>query len=362
MYARFKTVCTANFIAILTLLQSPCTAEQPVVIRLHPVIQVTHRLVQLSDIAELADKDRFRLEDADLIVIPDDDSHAIIDKSLIDVRLRLLGLSRTDYELIGPDQIILSVVDPGQKGNQDARFSLIAATRTMPSVENPVPSQPPSDLMVEQAIQAALGRQFELPPEEVKVQLLRPFVDDRLLETEFTNAARIEVMMPVSFPYGRTNQMIQFWDGNRLAVSRMSFIEVRRRQRLLVARKAIARSDTLTEDSVAQEVRFVDALRDELQFRDLRDLPARRTIRAGEILTLNDFEGQARNTSAEQVIHARDAVRIVGERKGVKFVVPAAEALQSGHLGQLIRVRNLHSNRIVVCRVIAAGEVEAPLE
>ena len=106
----------------------------------------------------------------------------------------------------------------------------------------------------------------------------------------------------------------------------------------------------------------MDGRRDELQAADVSGLSPRRTIRPGEILTLSDFPEQPGRGASEQLIRSRDAVRIVGRRKALKFVVPAAEALQSGRLGQLIRVRNLQSNRIVVGRVTGRGEVEVPLQ
>jgi len=113
---------------------------------------------------------------------------------------------------------------------------------------------------------------------------------------------------------------------------------------------------------VTQEVRFVDTLRDELRLTDLTELSPRRTIRPGEVLTLRDFEEQVGNDQAQQLIRTRDSVRITGVRKGLKFVVPAAEAMQSGRKGQLIRVKNLHSNKVVVARVVGRGEVEVPLQ
>jgi len=52
----------------------------------------------------------------------------------------------------------------------------------------------------------------------------------------------------------------------------------------------------------------------------------------------------------------------VAVRKGVRFTIPAAEAMQSGRKGQIIRVRNLRSKQILTGQVVDRGLIEVPLE
>jgi hypothetical protein len=61
------------------------------------------------------------------------------------------------------------------------------------------------------------------------------------------------------------------------------------------------------------------------------------------------------------VIRPRDVVRLSVRGQGLTVSIPAAEALQSGRVGDSIRVRNPRSGRIVAGRVVSAGEVEIEL-
>lgn len=362
-----------DLIAILKLVLIVATATasahtamaQPLMIRLRPVVEMTHRTVRLADVAKLSILDSTavpeKLRLADLAKIPETARFTLIDKSVIDVRLRLLGLQQHEYRLLGPEQIIVSLVENVNETSRDPRFSLTASTTQVSPVSMTRYAEPVSDSLIERAVQSSLARQFGLEPDAVKAQLLRPFIDERQREQQLSAHSRIEVVAPSDFPFGRANLTVQFWEGDRLRSSRTVFVDVRRRQNVLVARKTLGRTSTISVDDVAQEKRFVDSRRDELQFADVSGLSPSKTIRPGEILTLGDFPLRSQQQS-EELIRPRDAVRIIGHRKSLQFVVPAAEAMQSGRMGQLIRVKNLHSNKIVIGRVTGRGEVEVPLE
>lgn len=340
-------------------------SSQVLEIRLRPVVHVADREVQLSDIAELSTslnpEFHQHVREADIAAFTASETLLLIRKSVVDVRLRLLGLQQHEYRLTGPDQLIVSRRAENGRRHRDPRFSLIASGTSVADAPVTQHDEPLTDLHVEQAIQASLEQQFELAPGEVKVRLLRPFVDDRMREQNAHGAGHIEVISSANFPYGRTNLTIRYLNTDQQFNSRTAFVDVRRKQRVLLARRTLRQNATIDDDDVMQEVRYVDEHRDELEFSDLHGLVPVRNIRSGSVLALSDFR-EASRRSSEDVIRSRDAVRIVGQRKGLRFVVPAAEALQSGSTGQLIRVRNLHSNRIVIARVTGRGEVEVPLE
>lgn len=352
--------------AALFLCCGQCAATPPLIIRLQPVVETTNRTVRLSDVAELSQNGQNavsqQLRDTDLAVISNGHSLTLIDKSVIDVRLRLRGLQQHEYRLLGPDQIIVRMVDANITMPRDPRFALLSNSSTPSTLTVAAHSESISDGVIEEAVRASLARQFHLAEEDVKTQLLRSFVDDRMRQQERSSATRIEVVSPAEFPFGRTTLTVQFWDGDRLTNSSSAYLDIRRRQQVLVARKTLSRSSVISQNDVAQETRFVDGRCDELQFADVSGQSPYRTIRPGEILTMADFPVSQNSQASDQLIRARDAVRIVGHRKNLQFVVPAAEALQSGRMGQLIRVRNLHSSKTIVARVIGRGEVEVPLQ
>jgi hypothetical protein len=165
---------------------------ETLIILLRPVAEVDHQDVLLSDVAliSLSGKNAVpaAIEQADLAVIPTEEGLALIDKSVINVRLRLLGLKTDDYQLLGPDQIFVSRRKSGPISPRDPRFKLIATTSSVSAESTGLQTAPLSDLLVEQTIQSSLSHQFGLPTEDVRAQLLRPFMDDRLQKLEDGNA------------------------------------------------------------------------------------------------------------------------------------------------------------------------------
>ena len=85
-----------------------------------------------------------------------------------------------------------------------------------------------------------------------------------------------------------------------------------------------------------------------------RNMPAQQIIRSGDV----DLSSLAENAI---LIKPRDVVRMIARKRGLTVVVPAGEALQQGRLGEMIRVRNPQSRKIVIGRVLSSGEVEVPL-
>lgn len=61
------------------------------------------------------------------------------------------------------------------------------------------------------------------------------------------------------------------------------------------------------------------------------------------------------------VVRPRDSVRLIVRGTGLRVSIPAAEALQSGRVGDTIRVKNPRSGRVVAGRITSAGEVEIEL-
>jgi flagella basal body P-ring formation protein FlgA len=81
---------------------------------------------------------------------------------------------------------------------------------------------------------------------------------------------------------------------------------------------------------------------------------ARRPLSAGHPVEADDVAGDA---PADILIHASDLVHLIAQ-VGSMQVKTRGEALQAGHAGQLIQVRNLESKAIVTGRVVNRSTVE----
>lgn len=75
----------------------------------------------------------------------------------------------------------------------------------------------------------------------------------------------------------------------------------------------------------------------------------RRSIRAGQILTIRMFE-------QIPTIHSGQGVAILYNSSGLKIITDGT-ALQSGHNGAVIKVRNNQSNKIIACTILDSETV-----
>lgn len=334
--------------------------DTPVVISLKPLALVSDRDVKLSDIAQVSAEP---IRSLDVIRIHGDRTFAIIKKSELAIRLQLRGLSTEQFRLVGPEQTIVSLQS---ESHPDSNLKLVSRTAfpgafPLQFATATARHQVINDATIEQAVQASLSERFDLPAADLKAQLLRPFSERDLKFVE--NCTRIEAIPPPELPLGRSNITLRFWTHDVLTATRSANVDVRKRQAVLVARRNVARNQTVSAADVRSEIRWLDRSQDALQLNEVASFVTRRNLRAGEVLAWEAFDRLLpAGAQSQQVIQSRDAVRITGRRKNLRFVVPAAEALQSGRVGQMIRVRNLHSNTIVLARVTAAGEVEVTLE
>ena len=79
-------------------------------------------------------------------------------------------------------------------------------------------------------------------------------------------------------------------------------------------------------------------------------------FRTGELVNGQDLAA-AKVDKLPVVVRPRDTVRLVARKGGLTVIISAAESLQQGSVGDLIRVRNLQSNRVITGRVASREEV-----
>ena len=146
---------------------------------------------------------------------------------------------------------------------------------------------------------------------------------------------------------GSVSAAVEIWIDE--ALHRTVFVPVKITQvvEVLVAMRALPRGTPISTDDVRVERREVGSGQEPL--RDLSGLAGRqaaRSIAAGEVLMAASVEQPA-------LVKRGDVVLIVVEGRGLRAVTHG-EAKEDGKEGQLIRVRNLTSNREVY------GQVDGP--
>lgn len=124
---------------------------------------------------------------------------------------------------------------------------------------------------------------------------------------------------------------------------------------VLVSRQRIAAGSLLGEDDVGTSSRVLPAGGDYLADpAALAGWSARRSIKPGEVL-------RQRMLLAASVVKRNQPVEIVASREGV-VVRMEGLALDNGQAGQLIRVRNAQTQKVIHARVSGAGRVSPELD
>jgi flagellar basal body P-ring formation protein FlgA len=121
--------------------------------------------------------------------------------------------------------------------------------------------------------------------------------------------------------------------------------------RVGVLREAVAAGASFGPREVALERRDITQVADAVSDLDLLNgMVSRRTLRAGELLRLNQLV-------APQLVKRGAAVRIVGRAAQVEVSV-TGEALDNGVMDALVRVRNASSGAVIRARVTGPDTVQ----
>src|SRR5690606_2905259 len=96
-----------------------------------------------------------------------------------------------------------------------------------------------------------------------------------------------------------------------------------------------------------------------LTLRDVVGRQAQRALGSGETLQIHDVATVRRETSL--LVRPRDIVRVTARKGTLKIALNAAEAIDGGREGDLIRVRNPTSGKIITGRVAGKNELELEL-
>lgn len=121
--------------------------------------------------------------------------------------------------------------------------------------------------------------------------------------------------------------------------------------RVVVAVGSIAANRPIADDELALERRVItrtpDVLDDPLA---VAGMSSRRALRNGDVL-------RKRMLVAPTLVRRGDVVRIVAQRQHV-VVTTSGEALEAGGRGEVVRVRNSGSGKVIHARIIESGTVE----
>jgi flagella basal body P-ring formation protein FlgA len=124
---------------------------------------------------------------------------------------------------------------------------------------------------------------------------------------------------------------------------------------VIVAQRPFSRSQKIDSDMLIYEKRNISLLNEGFftQVNDLKHTESKRNLRRGSVLTQN-------NTRPSEMVKLGQSVTLILDYKGIS-VRTSGRALQSARIGQLVKVRNSKSQKIVEGVVFGEGLVKINL-
>lgn len=302
-----------------------------VTVELLPNVELTGPDILLRDVAMISGGTEAQsnvLGSVDLARWEREKEPLLLSRSQIDLRLRLAGLSDIRWQIRGATQVVVSYKTPA---------SLEAE--------------------ILQRIRETYAELSGLPLEDIDIQLTAPIpagVHAQLRQDGLQFVPDVE-----STPrWGRHMLRVRAVKQESIVSVVSVAIHARQQVECLIANRNISSGTPLSPSDFRMERRLLDRPEHVASSDELQDGVAAVTLSAGQPLLR-----RAIRISPERlkpVVTARSEVRVVAQRGGLRVVLADGQALQSGHVGDSIRIRNPRSGQIVTAKVVSATEVHVP--
>ncbi|MFZ3228756.1 MAG: flagellar basal body P-ring formation chaperone FlgA [Pseudobdellovibrio sp.] len=126
--------------------------------------------------------------------------------------------------------------------------------------------------------------------------------------------------------------------------------EIKRYQSVPVLNRAVKTGDVITQDLISVEKRLIMNPREIIaNSQQLMGMQAARFLNAGQAITYSDLK-------KEQVMKKGQMIKAIAGQSSVEVSI-LAQVEEAGAIGDVIRIRNLDSQKIVAARVVDKGLV-----
>lgn len=298
--------------------------------KFHPIKET----ITISDIATVSRGDFLvRRKIAALDVAKLSSGEAKISKERVRLRMLLAGIDDNDYHLLGAANTLLSDENgaaPTKPGNSPEKIVL-------------------------SFLREPVAERLRVPPADVQLRLTRPLREEHLAILD--RSLELEHFLPPVVRNGTFPVKLGLRRNGTLTKTLGVWLEARVMRDVFVAKRDLERGQELFEADFDRERREVASA----QFgASPIGKVARRNIVAGTAISDSDLM-PARAAKKEMVVRNRSTVEIRVRRKALTVRVSGAMAMQSGAIGDLIRVKNPSSGKVLTARVVDQGVVEIRL-
>ncbi len=276
-------------------------AHDRIIIRLRPHITTRSQLIHMKDIADIHTKDHTihkRIADIDIAEFTAKDTHLLITKKHVFYRLQVAQLLPSDFILIGSDDV-----------------KVYLQRRILRPEE------------IVQVAKDSLLQSLPYPADTVEVELAIP-VHVALPEVAADDQIRISARPHIPPRLGRVQMDVTVYVNDRSIISLAMYFNVRFRSSSMIMQSSAvggsASSSPVTHPSTGSGAAFESS------------------------------------RSSDAIIRPGQRVTLVVQ-SGALRVTAIGEALEHGRFGQVIRVQNVDSKKVLFGRVAGPGTVEVDL-
>ncbi len=143
---------------------------------------------------------------------------------------------------------------------------------------------------------------------------------------------------------------VSLFEGKDLVKKIPVTLKILRYHRAFLAARDIPKGKVITpEDLSTKRVRLYNSLQKALRLDDVVGSVAKRTIRAGQRIKPYMIE-------PDYAVKRRSSVKILYRKNGIKIELLGI-ALENGKRGDIIRVKNISTNKVLRCKVLSSGSV-----
>ena len=325
----WKVVMLPFLVVVLMGLADESAAQ--ITVRLHREPVVSQREVRLDDIATItgaSSRMKTAIGRVDVASIPAPELSTKVTLPFIQIRLMLAGWQKSAVVVQGSESVLITYAESDPITDADVELAARDAMLIMPGTDE----------------------------DNLQVRLTGVFMATIAPQLRERGGLRVEVESPVRAQLGPVSMRVRLMRGENVVAVRTARFRVMKRQNIAVARVSLQRDSIIEAGDVQFENRFLSTVVDEPKEADVYGHSVRNVMSAGSILSLRDLRKpvQKRNGYA---VKSRDSVRVTAVGNGLKIRLAKAVALESGRVGETIRMRNSVSNKEIFGRVVEPGEV-----
>jgi len=309
---------------------SPGAEPEPVVVALKPSVKARTRLLSVGDVADLYGGNAGlsqRIARLDISDNRDGGTSSEISQRQIRIRLLLAGIPADSFSFVGAESVVV--------------------------VQQ---TDPINDQLITDSIRSALAGRHQVPTADLEVRVAQPLPAVPEAADVSPDEIRIEPYLPDSLPRGRTRMRVAVHVKGRLRTDLPVTVDVTEYQHIAVATRLITRGQLLTDGDLKSERRPITGPVQYVSLANAVGREAKRSFRPGE--PIRTYDVQDTREESPILVKYRDTVRLVARKGQLTVTLSAAEALQQGRLGDVVRVRNVVSKRVIVGKVVGPGELE----